>query len=143
MRFRNLVVLGAFTTLLVGCGAASNNAASNGKTLGVTLDEYHVKLDAATIPAGTVTFEVKNTGSEKHEFVILKTDVAASALPDDPATNKIQEEASGVLHVDEIDGVGPGGLRDLTVALTPGSYLISCKSKADKSLASASVTITP
>jgi uncharacterized cupredoxin-like copper-binding protein len=126
MRSRNLVVLVAFSSLLVGCGVASSNTASSGKTLGVTLDEYHVKLDASTIPAGTVTFDVKNTGSEKHEFVILKTDVEAAALPSDPATNKVQEETSGVQHVDEIDGVGPGGQRALTVSLTQGTYLIVC-----------------
>jgi len=126
MRLGKLVLLGAFSSLLVGCGATAGNTASNGQMIGVTLDEYHVRLEATSIPAGSVTFEVKNTGSEKHEFVILRTSDAPAALPTDPATNKVQEEATGIEHVDEIDGVAAGGLQDLTVKLTPGTYLIVC-----------------
>ena len=123
MRLGKSVLLGMFSVLLMDCAVAPGG---NGQTIGVTLDEYHVKLDATSIPAGTVTFEVKNTGAEKHEFVILRTDVAPSALPSDPAADKVQEETSGVQHVDEIDAVTPGGLQDLTVALTPGTYIIVC-----------------
>ena len=128
MRLGKLVLMGLFATVLAGCGATtSGSTASNDKVLSVTLDEYHVKVDAVSIPAGSVTFQVNNLGTEKHEFVILKTDLAAAALPADPAVaNKVQEETSGVQHVDEISEVVPGGQQDLTVALTPGTYVLVC-----------------
>jgi uncharacterized cupredoxin-like copper-binding protein len=91
----------------------------------VTLDEFHVQLDSTTIRSSKVTFQISNTGKEKHEFVILRTDLAANALPI-LDTGKVPEEGTGIAHVDEIDGVSPGQQRDLTVDLKPGTYLLVC-----------------
>jgi uncharacterized cupredoxin-like copper-binding protein len=94
------------------------------QTLGVTLDEYSVKLDNTSVSPAKVTFRVTNAGKEKHEFVILRTDIERSKLPVEG--EKVQEEATGIEHVDEIDGLAPGEHKDLTVDLKPGTYLIIC-----------------
>jgi uncharacterized cupredoxin-like copper-binding protein len=114
---------GASLVLLAACGGGAGQGTS-GHTVGVTLDEYHVKLDAATIASGKVTFQINNLGKEKHEFVILRTDLTPATLPIEG--DKVQEEASGVEHVDEIDGVDAGATRDLTVELKAGSYVLVC-----------------
>jgi uncharacterized cupredoxin-like copper-binding protein len=128
MRLEKLVLIGMFSIALLGCGGtATSNAASSEQTVTVTLTEYHVKVDASSIPAGKVTFQVSNLGTEKHEFVILKTDLAAANLPPDPATvGKVQEDTAGVTHVDELSEIVPGGQQDLTVALAAGTYVLVC-----------------
>lgn len=123
MRLGRLALIGACTALLAACGGAAQGTA--GETVGVTLDEYHLKLDSTSIPAGAVTFQVNNLGKVQHEFVILRTDLAPAALPS-TADNKIQEEGSGVEHVDELGGIVPGGQQALTVNLKPGTYLVVC-----------------
>jgi uncharacterized cupredoxin-like copper-binding protein len=127
MRIGKLVLLAVISGLVAACGVATSTTPSDQKLITVTLDEYHVRIDATSVPAGTVTFQVNNMGTQKHEFVILKTDLAVAALPADPAVvNKVQEDTAGVQHVDEISELVPGGLQTLTVALTPGTYILVC-----------------
>ena len=56
------------------------------------------------MPAGEVTFQVKNTGTEEHEFEIFQ----------------------GETVVDEIEGLVPGLTKDLTVTLAAGDYTFKC-----------------
>jgi uncharacterized cupredoxin-like copper-binding protein len=123
MRLGKLALIGACATLLAACGGATQG--TSGETVGVTLDEFHLKLDSNSIRAGTVTFQVDNLGKEQHEFVILRTDLALDALPS-TADNKIQEEGTGVEHINELGGINPGGRQDLTVNLKPGTYIVVC-----------------
>jgi uncharacterized cupredoxin-like copper-binding protein len=127
MRIGKLVLFGLFAVVIAGCGTTTSTTLASEKLVTVTLDEYHVRIDTTSVAAGSVTFQVNNTGTEKHEFVVLRTDLAAAALPEDPTVaNKVQEETAGVQHVDEISELVPGGLQNLTVALTPGTYILVC-----------------
>ena len=65
---------------------------------------YKFTPSAITIPAGEVTFSVKNTGTEEHEFEIFKGDTV----------------------VDEIEGLVPGLTKPLTVTLAAGTYQYKC-----------------
>jgi uncharacterized cupredoxin-like copper-binding protein len=107
--------------LISGCGIGG---LFGDKTLAVTLDEYTVKLDSTSVSPAKVTFRVTNSGKEKHEFVILRTDIQGSKLPTEG--DKVKEEAEGIEHVDEIDGLAPGEHKDLTVDLKAGTYLLIC-----------------
>ena len=114
----------ALAALLAGCGStASSPAASSDSASGaagspvdgvikVAASEY--KFEPATIAtkAGSVRFEVTNTGTVEHEFEIFK----------------------GETVVDEIEGLVPGLTRNLTVSLDPGKYIYVCKLAAHDTL---------
>lgn len=88
-----------------------------------TLKEMSIGLGQRYAVPGAVTFVVTNAGTVTHEFVILKTDIAEGALPpsaDEPG--KAQE----VGHVEEIEDIAAGATATLTVALTPGKYVLIC-----------------
>lgn len=126
--FLRIAVVGVCLALVSACGSGSFPGAqsSSEPIVGVTLDEFQLQSDTTSVPAGTVTFRIKNTGKEKHEFVILRTDLAVSGISVDPNTNKVTEEGTGVQHVDELDGIDPDHHFDLAVDLKPGRYLLVC-----------------
>jgi len=107
--------------------AASPSAAGGtGTTVAVTLQEWAVLPAPDSVPAGTVTFQVTNTGPEDvHEFVVLKTDLDPGALPVD-ATGAVTEEGEGIEVVDEIEDVAVGATPELTATLAPGKYILLC-----------------
>ena len=65
------------------------------------------ELANTSAPAGSVTFEVTNDGSDATEFYVY--------------------EADGTTIVGEVEGIGPGLTRDLVVTLERGSYVTACK----------------
>ena len=91
----------AFAACSTGTTSPSPAEASPGAgggtatTVAVTLQEWSVLAAPASAPAGSVTFQVTNTGPEDvHEFVVLKTDLDPGALPVD-ANGAVTEEAQG------------------------------------------------
>ena len=122
-RLLSLAVAGIGTALMLGaCGMG--DVGGGGRQVGVTLDEYHVKLSQEATSAGKLTFNVHNGGKEKHEFVVIKTDLDPGALPQEGS--KIKEDATGVEHVGELDGVDAGKDRSLTMDLKAGTYVFIC-----------------
>ncbi len=94
--------------LLAGCSA--DPASSDLDTVVATdttivATEYAFEPQDITVPAGEVTFTIRNDGSEEHEFEILQGDRV----------------------IDEAEGLIPGLERDLKVTLEPGDYLIVCR----------------
>jgi hypothetical protein len=64
--------------------------------LGETSDtEYFMTAAPESVPAGSVTFTAKNTGSKEHEMVVLKTDEAPDSLTvtDDKATDSLRAKS--------------------------------------------------
>ena len=57
-----------------------------------------------------------------HEFVVVKTDLKADALP--IVDNKIDESA--LTPVDEVEDIAVGGTPSLTVDLAAGHYVLLC-----------------
>ena len=78
------------------------------------------------MPAGTVTFRVRNQGPTSHEFVVVRTDLAPDKLPlqDDGLT--VDEEKKGVELVEEAGGLDIDEHENLVVRLTPGHYVMYC-----------------
>jgi plastocyanin len=66
---------------------------------------YAFSPSTLTVPAGSVTFSVKNAGNEEHEFEIFK----------------------GETVVDEVEALVPGLTKNLTVTLAAGEYTFVCK----------------
>lgn len=118
--------------LFVACGTAQANvpaagngvtAASNGTQVNVTLgDNMKILVDKDTAPAGKVTFSVKNTGTLKHEVVVLKTDQSPDQIGPGEEAGMVSEKAS----VGESDDMGPGTAKTFTLDLSAGKYLLIC-----------------
>ena len=91
-------------------------------TLGTKASEYTLVPAVSSIPQGSVTFVVQNSGKLKHEFVVLKTKTAAGKLPMRPGGQQAEETGS----VGEIEDFAPGLTKRLTLKLGPGHYVLLC-----------------
>lgn len=91
--------------------ACTNNAepadAGDARAITVESSADACDLSAVEAPAGKLTFSVKNTGSDVTEFYLLAPD--------------------GLRIVSEVENIGPGLTRDLTVVAPEGGYITACK----------------
>jgi iron uptake system component EfeO len=98
----------SMAAMLAACGgttSSSGPAASLPEgTIAVEATNYAFTPSTISVPAGEVTFQVKNAGTEEHEFEIFQGDTV----------------------VDEIEGLVPGLTKDLTVTLAAGDYQFKC-----------------
>ena len=108
-RFGRLAAVMAIVVLVAACG---NTPASGGPgasapagSIQVEAKEYAFTPSTVLVTTNSVTFSVKNAGTQEHEFEIFK----------------------GETVVDEIEGLVPGLTKTLTVTLEPGSYTFMCK----------------
>ena len=114
------------TTSPSPAGASPGAGGGTATTVAVTLQEWSVLAAPTSAPAGTVTFQVTNTGPEDvHEFVVLKTDLDPGALPVD-ANGAVTEEGDGIEVVDEIEDIAVGTTQELTVDMAAGKYVLLC-----------------
>lgn len=96
-------------------------------TVQATLREWTIKLNASSVPAGKITFQVANQGAVEHELVILRTDVAPTALAMNAAEpGTAEEDSTEVKDVGEIDAVTPGTSKTAVFDLAPGKYVLIC-----------------
>jgi uncharacterized cupredoxin-like copper-binding protein len=93
----------------------------------VTLADMSIKLSAASVPAGAVTFKISNGGTTNHEFVVLQTATPQNALPPDPA-NPATALESGLIG--KVENLAPQATGTLTVTLGAGSYVLICNNPA-------------
>ena len=85
-----------------GGGGVTVPASSSGTTVNVVVGDTKgtdgpMTLTASpnSVPAGDVTFTVKNTGTIDHEMVVLKTDTAFDQLPvGESEPDKVDESAN-------------------------------------------------
>ncbi len=84
-------------------------------------------LSQSSVPAGTVTFVVHNTGTTIHELVVLKTNLPEGRIPTDPA-HPAQVLESGA--VGRVTNLAPGASGTLTLNLAAGSYVLICNEPA-------------
>jgi uncharacterized cupredoxin-like copper-binding protein len=124
----------AAAALLAACqGAGTSTSASasassggGGTAVDVTLTEFKVELGSTDIPAGEVTFNVTNDGTVVHEFVVFKTDVAEDALPESSDEPEVDEDASSLESMGEVEDVDPGATKSFTATLEAGDYVAIC-----------------
>ncbi len=112
-------VAGLSTLALLALGACSSSgSATGGSTAGsatssgggpitVTATDTECTVTASTAAAGTITFQVKNTGTKVNEFYVY---------------------AAGDRIVGEVENITPGLSRELTIEVTdPGTFQTVCK----------------
>lgn len=85
------------------------------------LTEMKITGSAATVAAGRVTFDVRNTGAVTHEFVVLKTPTLAGKLKTSSAG---RADESG--NIGETGDMAPGTTKKLTIKLAAGHYALIC-----------------
>ena len=85
----------------------SNAAKAKGGTQRVSakLSEYAVTIGRSSAASGRITFTVHNTGHKVHELLVLRTNVAHGALPQNRDWVK---ERGAVKLVDEVEDARPG-----------------------------------
>ena len=82
----------------------------------VELGEMYVKPSVRAVPAGKVTFVVRNVGKLEHELIVSRIPVMMEApgMPDHDAGLGMTEH------------MGPGGSEKLTLRMKPGAYELFC-----------------
>jgi uncharacterized cupredoxin-like copper-binding protein len=97
------------------------------QTVAVSLVEWKITGPAGAalgpLQAGEIKFDVHNDGTTQHEFVVIKTDADAAALPVEQS--KVNEETAGE-SPGEADDIDPGQAKDATMRLEPGKYVFIC-----------------
>jgi len=99
------------TPVLAACGTESTDPGESGggdaRSLTVQSSEDACEVSEPEAPAGVLSFDVTNTGSQVTEFYLLGED--------------------GLRIVAEIENIGPGATQKLTVNAPAGSYVTACK----------------
>ena len=102
-----------------GCGGG-------GGTVDVTLQEFAVGTDPASIGAGEVTFAATNDGPDDvHEFVVFKTDLGPTELPTDE-NGAVEETGEGLELIGEIEDIEVGDTQEVMLDLEAGTYVFVC-----------------
>ena len=103
--------------------ASTTTAAANGaSTVPVTLTEFKIAATPPSAPAGTVTFNVTNSGNVKHQLTLIKTNKPANTAL---AKQNPDDDISGAKG--EISSIAPGATKTMTVKnLVAGHYVFVC-----------------
>lgn len=91
--------------VLVACGG-QQEAAGPG-AIPVISTDTDCEVARTVAPAGSLSFSVTNNGSQVTEFYLY--------------------DAAGQAIIGEVENIGPGLSRDLTVSVEPGAYVTACK----------------
>ena len=123
--FRIALLVGIVAVIAGGVGALKALASENralGTTVRVTEQEMKVTASVKRVPAGKVTFIVRNTGTVEHELVVLRYSGKPGSLP--VKNFKAAEDEDAVIG--EAEDLKPGKSTALTLNLKPGRYLLLC-----------------
>ena len=85
--------------------------------------DFQLTVTPNHIRAGTVRLDVRNSGPDTHEVVIVRS---RSRLPLRRDGLTVDEEALSAVIVTAVEGTGPGSVRDVRVHLAPGRYELFC-----------------
>jgi uncharacterized cupredoxin-like copper-binding protein len=111
--------------LTAACGGSPGTAATGAPgdgTIVTTERDFAITLEETSTPAGSVTFDITNDGPSTHEFAVIRTDLAADALPvSGPTVTETDLDL-----VDEVEDIAPGVGTSLSVDLQPGAYVVIC-----------------
>jgi uncharacterized cupredoxin-like copper-binding protein len=98
----------------------------SGTPVNVLLEDFKVRQDAATVPAGTVSFRILNQGPTTHEMIVVRTDRPPDKLPLQGDGLTVDEEGPGVQLVDEVEGLDIDDRQTMVLGLKPGHYVLYC-----------------
>jgi uncharacterized cupredoxin-like copper-binding protein len=120
------LVLAALALAVPLTVARRHEPAPRGTSVNVLLEDFKIQRDAAVVPAGTVRFRILNHGPTTHELNVIRTDRAPDKLPLQRNGLTVNEDAPGLDHLDEAEGLDIGDSRTLVLHLAPGHYVLYC-----------------
>jgi hypothetical protein len=88
----------------------------------VALDEWEVTPATQEVRPGAINFQVKNEGTYRHEFIVVKSDLPPLQLP---LADQVVD-ISKVNEIGRVDPLSPEEDRSLTLMVTPGKYVLIC-----------------
>jgi hypothetical protein len=118
---RLLFGLGALFSLLalaIGCGSSTDVGKVN-----VTLAEWSIVTDPTSIPKGTVEFTINNNGDQKHDLIILRTNIPPDQLPT-KSDGSVDTEATDIKVEHQIDELDSGDKTGRTYDMDAGTYVL-------------------
>lgn len=117
------VIVIAAVAVLALAGCADVPAYRPGEVdIVVEMTDYKVIPSATTLRAGETKIGVRNRGSQPHDLVLLRTDLAPDKLPYDAGKAKAGEPGL-VLRTKELIA---GATTIATATLEPGQYVLIC-----------------
>lgn len=121
------------TVVTYTAGDMGMGGAMMGGAVGGALGPMGFMPRSASVPAGQVTLVLRNAGSRPHELLVMP--LAAGQAVGQRAvgtedriseTGKIGEVSPVCPNDTSVDGTVPGGISQVTLTLSPGSYEIVC-----------------
>ena len=127
-RWVRILALQLVALVLTSCAhgespQAESHHPEEGGTVNVVLKEWFVLPDKLAIDDGRVTFKVANHGRMDHEFIVIKTTIQVHELP--VHEKGLDEKRAGKM-MGEIEDIRPGEVRELTIDMPPGKYVLFC-----------------
>lgn len=140
MGVRRMIPIGLFIIAVASsCGgdgeqagqarARSGSVGGTTSTVSVVLDDYTMTPDRASVPSGTVTFEVSELpdATRPHQFAVYRTDVPPDQLPlsDNIHVDPTHESLELVAFLTEVSEKP----RTLRTELSAGDYVLVCNAE--------------
>ena len=110
------VLLAGLTAITSSAGTAS----SAGPMVSLTLSEWKLDPGRVSVPAGRVSFVVRNAGTMTHELLVLRSDHHHHLLR---VKGGRAVEAGRVGRTSQIPS---GASKRITLKLAPGEYVLLC-----------------
>jgi uncharacterized cupredoxin-like copper-binding protein len=113
-------------SIVAALALAMSSCGDDEETVQITLQEFAVSADPASVPAGSVTFEATNDGPDDvHEFVVIATDLGITELPT-VEDGSVDESGEGLEVIGEIEDIPVGETQSVTLDLEAGPYVLIC-----------------
>jgi len=107
-------------SVVAAVAIAVPSALGAGGKVSVKLSEFKLVPGTKSVTAGKVVFTVKNAGKLKHEFLVVKANLAPGKLP--VKNGRASEKGSA----GEIGDIAPGRTATKTFTLKVGKYVLLC-----------------
>ena len=110
-----------------GCGGrvAAATSVTLPPKVKVQLIEFQVNPALQYVAKGKINFVVKNAGTEKHEFVIVRG-ADPAALPTKPDGSADEDQIKKSDQVGELENIKKGKTKSKTFKLSTGPYILLC-----------------
>ncbi len=122
---RGLSAVLAVAFAALTAASCSSSSASSIQKMKVNLTEYSITANPAHVKPGKVDIEAQNTGSLKHELVVMRADgVQSLPLAKDGTVN--EDKVAETDKMGEMGDIPAGSTVSKTFDLPAGTYVMFC-----------------